>query len=76
MKKNTKGDKGQGSRRNYFLTKKGRRFMREEQYLKRLSEQERMAYEECTAMVQTLSNNSSLDEVCGWLEKYILDEKD
>ena len=76
MTKNTKTDKGQVARRDYFFTKKGRHFMREEQYLKRLSERERMAYEECMALVQTLGKNSSFDDVCGWLEKYTPDEKD
>ena len=76
MTKNTREDKGQESRKDFFLTQKGRRFMREERYLKRLSKKERMAYEECMAMVQTLGQDGSLDEVCDWLEKYAEDEKE
>jgi hypothetical protein len=75
MTENNKSDKEQESGEGIFLTGKGRHFMREELYLKRLSEQERKAYEECMALVQTLGQNGSHEEVCEWLERYTLDEK-
>jgi hypothetical protein len=75
MMKKAKEEKEQESLRDDILTKKGRRFMREERYLEGLSERERMVYEECMALVQTLGQNGSLDEVCGWLERYALDKR-
>jgi len=48
--------------------------MREKRYLQALSDRERRAYEECMALVQTLGQNSSHEDVCRWLEKYTMDE--
>lgn len=48
--------------------------MREERYLQGLSNREKMAYEECMALVQALGQNSSHEDVCRWLEKYTMDE--
>ena len=76
MAKNTKNDKEQESQEGGFLTKKGRHFMREERYLKNLTERERAAYEECMALVQLVGQNGSIEEACEWLERYALGEKD
>ena len=76
MTNRSKRDKKQESRKDHALTKKGRRFMREESYLKKLSNQERMAYEECMALVQTIGQNGSLEDACEWLEKYAADKKE
>ena len=52
------------------LTKRGRRLMREEHYMSRLTEQEQKTYEECLALLQGLSDNGDLEEACELLEKY------
>ena len=52
------------------LTKRGRRLIREEHYMSRLTEQEQKTYEECLALLQGLSDNGDLEEACELLEKY------
>lgn len=76
MTANNKKDKEKAPHKGYSLTKKGRRFTREERYLRNLSERERMAYEECMALIQLAGEDSSLEEVCEWLEKYAADKED
>ena len=66
--------KAQNATEDYSMTSKGRRFMREERYLKNLSERERVAYEECIALVQSIGQNFSHEEACEWLEKYQADD--
>ena len=56
---------------DWVLTKKGRRLMREEHYLSRLTPQERKTYEECLALLQGLSEDDALEEACEILEKYV-----
>ena len=58
----------------YFLTKKGRSFMRTERFMKTLSEQERKAYEECTALLQGITERGGIEEACEWLEKYVSEQ--
>jgi hypothetical protein len=54
--------------KDYALTKKGRRFMREERYLKTLSEHERMAYVACRTLIPLVGKNSSIEEAMEGLE--------
>ena len=62
--KNTKADREQEPKEDHALKKKVRRFMWEERYLKNQSEQERMAYEECMALIPLVGQNSSIEEAC------------
>jgi hypothetical protein len=58
------------SETEYFLTKKGRSFMRSERVMKTLSEEERKAYEECMALLQGITERGGIEEACDWLETY------
>ncbi len=66
--------KEQTGKEDYSLTERGRRFMKEDRFMRRLSGTERKAYEECMSLLQTISENGNLEEVCELLEKYSSEE--
>ena len=42
----------------------------EDQFIKRLPEQEKMAYQQCIELIQGIAESGDIEEVCELLEKY------
>ena len=71
----TKSAKKEHEDEEYYLTEKGRRFIREERFMQQLTDKERKAYEECMALLQSIGENESLENACDWLEQYASEEE-
>jgi len=49
--------------------------MRNELFLRRLSERERKAFEECMALLETIAENGNAEAACEMLKEYVADRE-
>ena len=47
----------------------------EDQFLKRLPEQEKRAYQQCIELIQGVAESGDIEEICELLEKYKADRR-
>jgi len=45
--------------------------MKEERFLKGLTEEEQKLYHTCKSLLYSMSENGTLEEACEWLEKFV-----
>ena len=58
------------------LPSKWRRFIREDMFMKKLTDDERKHFEECIALLQGIAENGNVEEACELLEKYPFGQRD